>query len=213
MFKPKNIHLFFLSSYILASCLKDKVPVPPEIKYPIRHTEYNPNETFTCVDTIIQHPSGCGMIALPADSSVLRNIDLDADGTADFQISCTSWYQTLSASFPCVNYNTSYAITALQNNGAIATTGTYNEVCKFAVNDSINLTAKWHNSASILLHVTQAPFVTDFNGLCYFGLKLTRNNGNWYGWLKLEKSLYDISLISSAIRLGPSSGIRAGQIE
>ncbi len=200
---------------LLSACLKDKVPVPPppEVNVPILHQTFTSPESFTCVDTLIQHPSGCGMIVQPADSAVSRTIDLDADGQADFEISCTSWYQFQSASYPCVNYNTSFVISALQNNGAIATVGNFNEVRKYAENDSINSGAHWLSSAGILVAVAQAPFATDFNGISYFGLKLNKANGTWYGWLKLEKSGYHLTLLASGVKQGPSTGIKAGQIQ
>lgn len=198
---------------IFSSCLKDKVPVPQIIDVLINYHEVNPTETFTCVDTIIAHPSGCGMIVQPADSAVSRTIDLDTDGQADFEISCTSWYHFVSASYPCVNYNTSFIISSLQTGAAIATIGNYNEVRKYAENDSIRITDQWYASAAILLAVAQAPFVTDFNGTSFFGLKIRKNNQDWYGWLKLEKSGYHLTLLASGVKQGPSTGIKAGQIQ
>lgn len=187
--------------------------MPHIIDVLINYHEINPTETFTCVDTIIQHPSGCGMIVQPADSAVSRTIDLDADGQADFEISCTSWYQFQSASYPCVNYNVSFVISALQNNGAIATVGNFNEVRKYAENDSIQITDQWHASAAMLLDVAQAPFITDFNGTNFFGLKIRKNNEDWYGWLKLNKDGYNLTLLASGVKQGPSTGIKAGQIQ
>ena len=74
--------------FIFTSCVKDKVPVPPppssEVTVPILHQTFTSPESFTCVDTVIQHPSGCGMIVYPIDTIVSRTIDLDADGQADF---------------------------------------------------------------------------------------------------------------------------------
>jgi hypothetical protein len=200
---------------LLSACLKDKVPVPPppEVNVPILHQTFTSPESFTCVDTIIQHPSGCGMIVQPADSAVSRTIDLDADGQADFEISCTSWYQFQSASYPCVNYNVSFVISALQNNGAIATVGNFNEVRKYAENDSIQITDQWHAFAAMLLDVALAPFFTDFNGTNFFGLKIRKNNEDWYGWLKLNKDGYNLTLLASGVKQGPSTGIKAGQIQ
>ena len=200
---------------ILTSCLKDKVPVPPppEVTVPILHQTFVSPESFTCVDTVIQHPSGCGMIVYPIDTIVSRTIDLDADGQADFEIKCESWYHFLSASNPCANYNTSYIITALQSGAAIATVGDYSEIRKYAENEYILPNAQWRTSAAILLDVTTAPYATDFFGLSYFGLRLYKANEVWYGWLKLEKSGYHLTLLASGVKQGPSTGIKAGQIQ
>ncbi len=203
----RSVRNALLILVLLSACLKDKVT------YPIFHQTFVPTESFTCVDTLIQHPSGCGMIVQPADSAVFRTIDLDNDGQADFQISCTSWYDFVSASYPCANYNTSYVISAIQNNGSVATTGNFNEVRKYSENDSISSSHQWYSSAGILVAVNQAPFVTDFNGSSYFGLKIRKNNQDWYGWLKLEKSGYHLTLLASGVKQGPSTGIKAGQIQ
>lgn len=202
---------------LLSACLKDKVPVPPppEVNVPILHQTFTSPESFTCVDTLIQHPSGCGLIVYPIDTTVSRTIDLDADGQADFRISCTSWYHFLSASYPCANYNTSYIMTGLQYEAAISTVGDYSEIRKYAENENIRPNDQWRTSAAILLDVTTAPYATDFFGLSYFGLRLYKANTNeiWYGWLKLEKSGYHLTLLAQGVRSGPSTGIKAGQIQ
>lgn len=209
----RTLRISLLLFLLLTGCFKDKVPVPPPVSYPILHQEFLPIESFSCVDTLIQHPSGCGIIVQPSDSLVTRTIDLDADGQADFEISCSSWYHFLSASYPCVNYNTSYMISAQQSGAAIATIGNYNEIKKYVESDSIRPTDQWRTSAALLLAVTQAPFVTNFNGLSYFGLKLSKANGEWFGWLKLSKDNFNLTLLATGVKLGPSSGIQAGQVQ
>jgi hypothetical protein len=65
----------------------------------------------------------------------------------------------------------------------------------------------------MLLDVAQAPFITDFNGTNFFGLKIRKNNEDWYGWLKLNKDGYNLTLLASGVKQGPSTGIKAGQIQ
>ncbi|MEN9743396.1 MAG: hypothetical protein RLZZ65_1201 [Bacteroidota bacterium] len=192
---------------VIQACTKDKIHVEPSILY----QEMNPSEYFTCVDTVIAHPSGCGWIVQPSDSMEARTIDLDADGEADFNITCTSWYHMLSASYPCVNYNTSIIISGVDTNTFVATQGLYNESRKYAVSDSILPSDQWRSSAALLLFVQQAPFATNFEGSAYFGLKMKKNNEAWYAWLELEKNQYKIRVLSHAIKQGQSAGIKAGE--
>lgn len=192
---------------LLQACTKDKIHLEPQMI----HHELNNAEFFTCVDTIVAHPSGCGSVILPADSIEERLIDLDFDGNSDFKISCTSWYNFVSASYPCANYNTSIIISSMDTNAFIATTGMFNDSRKYALSDSIRSTDQWRSSAALLLDVQQAPFATTFEGSAFFGLKMNKNNEEWYAWLKLEKDQYKIRVLAYAIKLGQSSGIKAGE--
>ncbi|MFZ9657380.1 MAG: hypothetical protein ACO29Z_01695 [Crocinitomicaceae bacterium] len=192
---------------IVQACTKDKIHVEPQISY----QELNDTEFFTCVDTIVEHPSGCGSVILPSDSIEERLIDLDFDANPDFKISCTSWYNFVSASYPCANYNTSIIISSMDTNAFIATTGMFNDSRKYALSDSIRSTDQWRSSAALLLFVQQAPFTTTFDGLAYFGLKMKKNGEDWFGWVQLEKNTYKIRILSHAVKTGQSTGIKAGE--
>ena len=192
---------------IVQACTKDKIHVEPQISY----QEFNDTEFFTCVDTIVAHPSGCGSVILPSDSIEERLIDLDFDGNPDYKITCTSWYNFVSASYPCANYNTSIIISSMDTNAFIATTGMFNDSRKYALSDSIRSTDQWRSSAALLLFVQQAPFTTTFDGLAYFGLKMKKNGEDWFGWVQLEKNTYKIRILSHAVKTGQSTGIKAGE--
>jgi hypothetical protein len=192
---------------ILQACTKDKIHVEPQISY----QELNDTEFFTCVDTIIAHPSGCGWVIQPADSMTQRTLDLDGDGTADFNITCTSFYNFVSASYPCANYNSTIIINGIDTNAFIATTGMFIDSRKYALSDSIRSTDQWRSSAALLLFVQQAPFTTTFDGLAYFGLKMKKNGEDWFGWVQLEKNTYKIRILSHAVKTGQSTGIKAGE--
>lgn len=205
----KLLSIFILCSFILViqACTKDKIHIEP----PIIYHEQNPSEFFTCVDTVVAHPSGCGSVIQPSDSIVERLFDLDLDGNPDYKITCTSWYNFVSASYPCANYNSTIIISGIDTSTFIATTGMFNDSQKYALSDSIRSTDQWRSSAALLLFVQQAPFTTTFDGLAYFGLKMKKNGEDWFGWVQLEKNTYKIRVLSHAVKTGQSTGIKAGE--
>lgn len=196
------------------SCKKDKVQInhesnPDEIMF-----VDIPDIVLSSTDSVYYIPFGPGCpVASPEDSTAEYNIDIDGNGIDDFTISMTHWYEFVSASSPCANYNYRISILGIINENKIATTNHYNEVAKFNLNQDIGASLNWNNSASILMQVTTAPFSTNFNGSAYIGLKLGAGADSNYGWLLIDKVNYAITIKEMAINLTNTNSIKAGQIE
>ena len=130
--------------------------------------ELNPQLEVTSVDTLISHPSGCGEVPIPSDSSASIFLDINNDGTNDFSITCSTWYQTISASYPCVNYQKRITISGTNENNKISIQENYNIVKTFNINDIIDDSDNWGEYA-ILMGSAQSAFSTNFNGSVYLG--------------------------------------------
>lgn len=208
--------MLIASCVLLVACAKDDDLEPTPAPTPaadILYTELDSTLKLTSVDTLIFHPSGCGMLPSPSDSSATRSIDVDNDGAADFTIACGTWYYFVSASGPCANYNTSMTITGASDERKISITNNYNTVARYAENDVIDNTQNWVSTATLMLSSATAPFSTNFNGTTYIGLKIGSDQGDRFAWLRLRKEGYVLTLYSHAIAASSTGQILAGQTE
>lgn len=209
MYKFASIALLI---FVISGCTKDvtETQLPTDS---IVHTELQPFLEVTSVDTVLSHPSGCGSYPLPADSAASLALDINDDGQSDFTLSCTSWYQFVSASGPCANYNTSIVLTGTSADNQIALSQDYNIVKLFAFGDIISGLGEWANSSTLMLSAATTPFDTDFNGDHYIGLKMTQGQNVYYGWLSINKTDYLMTVKSYALNLTSGNDITAGQIQ
>jgi len=196
-------------SICIFSCNKESENIPDDIM----HYELNPQLELTSVDSLINHPSGCGNIPIPSDSSASLSLDINNDGTNDFSISCLSWYEFVSASGPCANYNTSITIHGTTEKNKISIQENYNTIKTLNFNDIIDNSYNWHENATLMISSAQAPFSTNFNGSVYLGLKLKQDEEEYFGWLYINKSDYLITIMSYAINQTAHNCIHAGQTE
>ena len=207
----KAIMMLLLVSFFFNSCEKENEKVAPSNK--ILYHVLNPSIVVSSVDSLIDHPSGCGYIPSPSDSSASITIDINDDGLMDFTLTCSSWYSFVSASNPCANYNTNITLSGTSNDNKLAITGNYNVVNLFEFNDELNSSQEWSNTGILMLSSALAPFSTNFNGDKYLGLKINQDQEDLFGWIYIDKNGYEITVISYAINQTANISIKAGQIE
>lgn len=207
-FQKNNFrHLLFYLTVFTVACRTESTLDNSEVIY----TEYSPPTLLTCVDSIIPHPSGCGMIPVPTDSSSTIQIDMDRNGSFDFNISCSTWYQFVSASGPCANYNSSMNITGIISACEIASESQFQVAKEFLLDEEINNANSWVNYSTLQLNAAGAPFQTDFNGERHIGIRMGSDEGYRYGWILLSKNGFNLSVQSSGLQSCSGKFIRAGQ--
>lgn len=205
-FEMRIIICFIVAvSFILFGCSKSEDGVV--------YTLLDPSVSVTAVEAIVGHPSGCGGVPFPKDSIAILPIDLNNDGEYDFNLICESWYNAVSNSSPCVNYNTRIVLEGINEGNMVASTGIRPYVQTYEENQVIDNLQPWRSSAFLLVRGASNPFGTDFNGLAYLALKLRQGNRDCYGWLSIEKNQYEITVFSHALNFSQDTPILAGQIE
>ncbi len=205
----KVLVLFVSFSVLLVRCTKDTTPKNDTILY----TDLQPPLEIESVDSLVFHNSGCGYVPFPADTMKNNALDINKDGIDDFTLTCKSWYQFVSASNPCVNYNTSIVISGISDDNQIAVIGNYSEAKKYELDAVINNSQNWSNSATLKLASAQAPISIDFNGNNYLGLKIKKGQNSHFCWLYLNKTDYTIKVLAFAANLTEGNSIRVGQTE
>jgi hypothetical protein len=209
-----NLYILLLISSAIIGCSKENDLEPENpIADDIIYTELNPNIQITSVDSLIYHGSGCGYVPSPSDSTASVSFDIDNDNIVDFTLSCNSWYNFVSASGPCANYNTSIVLSGTSNDNKVAISGDYNIVKKYVLNDVIDNSQQWSNTAMLMLSSASAPFATNFNDTVYLCLKINTVQGDYFGWIYIDKNGYDVTVISYAFNQSVNNSIKAGQTE
>ncbi len=207
-FQKYNLNYFAICFFvIIAACRRDSNGDDAAII----HSQYTPAILLTCVDSVIQHPSGCGMIPVPTDSTSTIQIDMDQNGTFDFSITCSTWYQFVSASGPCANYNSSMIVSGITTANEISIGNIYNASRYYNYGEEISEQGTWFNSSLLQLHVATAPFQTDFDNEKYVGIRMGSPSEYQYGWILLEKIGFKLYVKSSGIQTCRTKAIQAGQ--
>jgi hypothetical protein len=207
-----KVTLSFFVGILLSfySCKKNKTGVPTKV-YDIIQLDFDTNRVVSSIDTFINHPSGCGMIPSPTDSLDVDSLDLNNDLINDSYISAKSWYQFVSASFPCVNYCHSVILASDQSNIQFMKNGMYNQVDTLIFNDVIDSTKAWTNSVTFAMYVPNAPFSCFYQGVHYVGYRVAKGAGYQYGWLKVKSMNNGISIVDGALNRTIDMGIPAGK--
>jgi hypothetical protein len=201
-------YILILISSTIIGCSKDNA-----ILDSIAYTELDPSIQITSVDSLVYHGSGCGYVPSPSDSTASISFDINDDSIDDFTITCNSWYNFVSASGPCVNYNTSIVLSGTSDENKVSIAEDYNIVKRYDLNEVIDNSQQWSNTAMLMLSSATAPFTTNFNGATYLGLKVNTEQGDYFGWIYIDKNGYDVTIISYALNQSINNSIYAGQIE
>ena len=202
---------FFVGILLLFySCKKDNTEVSQKV-YDIIKLDFDTNRVVSSINTFINHPSGCGMIPSPSDSLDVDSLDLNNDLINDSYISAKSWYQFVSASYPCVNYSHSVILASNQSNIQFMKSGMYNQVDTLNFNDVIDSTKAWANSVIFALYVPNAPFSCYYHGVHFIGYRVSKGVGYQYGWLKIKSTNNGISIVEGALNRTIDMGIPAGR--
>lgn len=208
-----SLKLGFISillGLIFFSCKKDSNSNVPKV-FDIATLTIDSNRIVTSIDTIIAHPSGCGMIPSPSDSLDVDSLDLDLNVGIDAYVSAKSWYQFVSASYPCANYCHSLIFGSVQNKVEFTKSGMYNQVGLINENETIDSTKEWMGSITLSLYVPNAHFSCGYQGINYVGFRVLKNSGYQYGWLKVKATNYGVSIVSGALNQTVDMGIPAGK--
>ena len=207
-------YILILISSTIFGCSKENDLEPENpITEGIIYTELIPSIQITSVDSLIYHGSGCGYVPSPSDSSASISLDINHDNIVDFTLSCNSWYNFVSASGPCANYNTSIVLSGTSDKNKVGITENYNSVKRYVLDEEIGNSQQWSSTAMLMLSSVTAPFQTNFNDTVYLGLKINTDEGDYFGWIYMDKDGYDVTVLSYALNQSAHRSINAGQTE
>ncbi len=176
------------------------------------HTVYAPSLEVTHVQHIALHPSGCGSVPFPSDSTGILPIDLDGDGRDDIQIVMRGVFNLVSNSNPCVNYGSRYSIEALEDDWKIAALAEYDALATFDEGQNISIHGLWNARANIqIVDPLPGPHIS-FTGETYVGVR-NKSDGHCarYGWLRLEQLDYTIIVHEIGFQSSGQGEVKAGQ--
>jgi hypothetical protein len=205
----KILFIVSILSLLLIGCEKKEILSQDNVLC----TELQPSVEISSVHSLVWHPSGCGNVPSPSDSSASISLDINNDGTNDFTIYCSSWYHFVSASIPCGNYNTSMTITGTNSNNQIATNGNFDIAKLYSLGEKIESSGVWKVSSTLMRSSVTYPYGTNFEGSKYLGLKIRQEQNDYFGWLYINKDGYVITVMSYAINLTVNNSIITGQTE
>ena len=191
-------------------CKKNNKSLPDDIE----HTELQPPLQITCVDSVVNHPSNCGMVPYPYDSTAQISLDINNDGVDDFIVKCESWYNTVSVSNPCSNHNSTIQIYSTNpDNKVFKQDAVYPIIKKLVSNEGIGSTSLWYEGGFILSEgADMNGLQTDYNGDAFIGLRMKLGNEEHFGWMHINKTDYLVIIDSYGFNHTPNNSILAGQI-
>jgi hypothetical protein len=198
---------------ILISCNKDSEDV---LTNKIMYIDLNPDITLHPVDSIGLHPSGLcqEIIPFPSDSTVIVNLDINQDGVNDFRFTYSTFYEWVSASSPCSNYNSTLQVDGLSSTNKIKVENEdKHEVSILENGDVINTNQLFANNA-ILYRDNTMSFLNfgEFSDERFIGIKLSSGE---LGWIKLnfQKNSFTCTILECGYNETKNAQITAGQIE
>lgn len=209
----KLLIFILLLTLLLPSCKKEESnddPLPDQILY----RDIEPDVVMNSINYLYEHPSGCGLVPSPADSTAEYQLDMDLDGINDFKITVKTTYEFVSASGPCANYQYRMYIESLKSSEYISyQPNNYYNGNFLVAGDSINSKLLYHTSAMFHLVAPLAPYFT-FSGDKYLPVKLVSGSKTMYGWIRIERyGLNSITLKEFALNITSNNPIIAGQKE
>lgn len=206
----RSLFIIPFAIIVLYSCRKDKITTENKV-YNIVEIAIDSNKIINSIDSFIPHGSGCGYVQYPTDSSDVDSLDLDMDGFIDSYLYAKSWYNFVSASYPCVNYCHSIGLSSVDTFTQFTKELPYNQAALFDESTIIDTNCSWDYSVMLALSVPLAPFSCSYTGLHYIGYRRKTNLGYNYGWLKVESYDYGVRILEAAINKTYDMGIPAGK--
>lgn len=204
--------LYLCLAVVFYSCVKDKTQFEDK-QFDIQIISVDSTKRICSIDHMIFHPSGCGNVQSPADSLDVDSLDLDGNGLIESYIYAKSWYNFVSASYPCVNYNHSIAISSknADSNIQFSKIQPYNQVKLFAETELIDSSSNWDYSVILSLSVQQAPFSCNYEGSHFIGYRIKNIQGYSYGWLMVKSDSLGVKIVDAALNRTIEMGIPAGR--
>jgi len=211
---------FGLISVIIISCNKDadvELTEPDnELKSTIFYQDLSPDLTLSPVDSVGTHPSGLCLeiIPFPSDSTVTVDLDINQNGIDDFRFTYSTFYEWVSASNPCSNFNSKLEISGLTvENKIMIANEDMNEISVLESGELISTDNLFSDNAIIYRDYAQAfLYFGDFTGEGFIGIKL---EGGELGWIKLnfQKGSFTCTIMAYGYNETINSQITAGQME
>ncbi len=203
------ILIFVLICSMLISCKRD-------VSDNIIYIDLKPDLILHPVDSVGMHPSGLcqEVIPFPSDSTLKVDLDIDKDGIDDFRFTYTTFYEWVSASNPCANYNSTLQIAGLlTENKIFIENENMREVRVLEKGDLICANQLSANNAIIYRDNSMSSLnFEDFSGEGFIGFKLSDGE---LGWIKLDfqKDSFTCTILEYGYNEVINSQITAGQIE
>lgn len=207
----RTVILALSLAFLFTSCKKDKTVavIDPPVD-DIETFEFTPSIYATTFGEYWSHPSGCGTVILPQDSSANASFDADGDGIDDFTIQLSNWYNWVSASGPCANYNYSSSVVGLSEDAQLAVEPNYYGIALPLDSGAwvFQETHWWSQSAFLGMDAAMVPFYANFSGQGYLGFRLLKEDQYVYGWIFLEKTAQTIEVSACAVNHTPEVNIQ-----
>lgn len=224
--KKTILYIFVvIGSLFFYTCKKDAAimtPTPVSTPTPIAPDSINYTDIadISLISTTVMHPSMCGVIPSPNDTTMSDSIDIDLDGIFDMKFVNTHYYNPVSASSPCVNYNCYIQVNMIN---IIDTIAFYNNeywwIDNLYLNDTIDNDLNYNyfnypfNNLIISYHCQSGPpGIHNFTGEKYLGFKMFRSGKTMFGWVRIESIGYNGVIIKDfAINKTNNNPILCGQ--
>lgn len=200
-------------SVIILSCDKAKVA---DLQDKIVYVDLTPDLVLHPVDSVGQHPSGFCYEYIPFPTDSIQNVDLDIDqnGVNDFRFTYTTFFQFVSASNPCTNYNSSLVVKGLSAENNIRVKNLeMDEVCVLDTGDLIKSNQLFSNNAVIFRdYASNFLNYDDFAGEGFIGVKFS---GGKIAWIKLDfqKNSFTCTIMEYGYNETKNNQIAVGQKE
>ena len=155
---------------------------------------------------------------VPTDSTASCNFDADNDGIADFLVVISNWYEFVSASNPCGNFQYVSSISSLKAGDSLAANGN-SLLCArvFAAGEVINESSLYSPGIETVRAYWMAmPCGNDHpEGPGYYGFKMKKGTGYMYGWILLDLDwvTHSVTITGYAVNKTVNHRILAGQIQ
>jgi hypothetical protein len=150
----------------------------------------------------------------PSDTNVIDSVYMENPAVYDLKFGVRNYYQFLSASNPCVNYNQTITMAFSLSSDSVAAYNQFNTCVRFlSKGDTIGNQLKFSRSGYIDTNVhNQLPFNCNFTGEQYLAIKKTVGKRTFYGWVLIERiGSYGIIIKESALNKSDDRPIICGQ--
>jgi len=202
---------------IIYSCSNDDNILPDDILYSgLIDAQISSIDTFVYIGT---DDDGDCDAPVPRDSSAFFDIDLNMDGVADFKIKHFHKYGAEHTSMHswCAKYHNYYVNLDSYNENQICMNNLpHEDISNYIPNgEPINNKIQWEsgNVSAIQYGALCECNYSTYSGKGIIGLRLNENGTIYYGWMKVNISLYGFTIYDYAVNMAANKTILAGQME
>lgn len=188
------------------SCKKNE-----QLQDDIFYSSYTDNTPFTSVDHYIDTiPGEYCPIPQPNDSSTIKGIDINGDDILDFEVEVRHHYVPWWAT--CNQYAYQIFIRGKHNNAEILTNQLTNLVIFKEEGTQIKGgVGSWENEATLKGNTPAPQENMNFEGTKILGVRIKSEGDPNYGWIRMNQSDFEVSIIEHAINKTFGIPIKSGQ--